>query len=147
LAFLEHLFRQIDPTFGQDPEFGLRAFLDEAVHEIDRLEPQPVVRATLLRVVGEGYRNLGLRKEARDSLEQALGLQRGSDADPAEVARTLDRMGLLALDEGNLEIAEKLLDEALAAQIEGLGERYVEDRPYAQQPWPPVAAPRPVGGG
>ncbi len=75
-AFLESVFHVSDPGESRGSAVTARELLDHAVADIDtQLVDQPRVRGRLLSSMGNAYRQLGLYREARPLLEQAVTLE------------------------------------------------------------------------
>jgi eukaryotic-like serine/threonine-protein kinase len=89
-VFLESVFRVADPSESRGDAVTARELLDHAVADIDsQLVDQPQVRGRLLASMGNAYRQLGLYRESRPLLEQALALERATlGADDPRVARS-----------------------------------------------------------
>ncbi len=74
--FLVQLFQGSDPQKAPNPEIKARQILDQGASRLrSELKDQPVTRGRLLTTLGGIYGNLGLNKEARALLEEALTLQ------------------------------------------------------------------------
>ena len=127
-GFIKSLFRQVDPGRARGPDLTLGELLDDAVGPIrSGLAGQPRVQADLLQILGEGYTRLGRFEPARELLEQAMQIRRQTLGDEhPEVARSLDSLGLLALEQGDLPSAETLLRQALERSRERLGDRHLD---------------------
>src|SRR5262249_55498490 len=79
------------------------------------LKDEPEVRASLLNTIGGVYRGLGLPKESRPLLEEALGLRRKQlGADHLDVGETPFELGWLRQVEGDSDESEKCFREAIA---------------------------------
>ena len=88
--FLESVFRVSDPSESRGSAVTARELLDHAVADIDtQLTDQPQVRGRLLASMGNAYRQLGLYRESRPLLEQAVTLERETlGPDDPRVARS-----------------------------------------------------------
>lgn len=132
--FLESVFRVADPGSGRGSEVTARELLQNAVAGIDTsLAGQPAVRGRLLGVMGTAYRQLGLYRDARPLLEQAIDLDRQTlGPDDPRVARDhytlaglLRRLGEFDDARGHyqaaLDIRERIGEPVdLAASLTGL---------------------------
>lgn len=132
--FLESVFRVADPGSGRGSEVTARELLQNAVAGIDTsLAGQPAVRGRLLGVMGTAYRQLGLYRDARPLLEQAIDLDRQTlGSDHPRVARghytlagLLRRLGEFDDARGHyqaaLDIRERIGEPVdLAASLTGL---------------------------
>jgi non-specific serine/threonine protein kinase/serine/threonine-protein kinase len=96
--FLVELFRVADPNQAQGETITARQILDEGSRRISHeLRQQPLTQARLMDTMGTVYRHLGLYRESRALLENALELRREQLGDaPLELAESL--LGLAALD-------------------------------------------------
>lgn len=121
--FLESVFRVADPGSGRGAEVTARELLQNAVAGIDTsLAGQPEVRGRLLGVMGTAYRQLGLYRDARPLLEQAVALERQTlGADSPRVARSHYTLAGLLRRVGEFDAARGHYQEALAIR-ERLGE-------------------------
>jgi serine/threonine protein kinase/Tfp pilus assembly protein PilF len=99
---------------GREPT--VQALLDNGVERIARdLQAQPDVQAQMFTAIGRTYERMGLRDKARPLLERALAIGRRTfEGDHAQVAQTLNDLGVLQRDAANLDAAEALLTESLA---------------------------------
>ncbi len=76
-TFLEGMYRVSDPSEERGNSVTAREVLDAGVAKIrTELHDEPEVRARLLATMGTVYRGLGLYREARPLLEQALATRR-----------------------------------------------------------------------
>lgn len=124
--FLSELFRSSDPldVFGRDlvpPSYELlknrtaRDFLDDADARFRTgLMDRPLVRARLLSIIGNSYRNLAEFGKARRLLTEAAEIRtRTLPANHPDIAASLLQLGMLELDMGNPEACEKHLAEVI----------------------------------
>ena len=121
--FLAGLFQGADPFAGVRRDLAAREILDSGAARIDReLADQPESRARMTFEMGRAYFGLGLHDRARRLLEVTLWIQRRAiPPNPADIATTLDLLGLVRLAQGELDDAERASREAL------LMRRRVED--------------------
>ncbi|WP_346839106.1 serine/threonine-protein kinase [Microbulbifer sp. SAOS-129_SWC] len=92
--FLEQMFSGIDPDKAQGREITVREMLDHAAEQLksDDIEAkrEGEVVASLRRVIGSSYTQLGLLPEAEFHLQRALqGVRDGEVKDPHEQLRIL----------------------------------------------------------
>lgn len=117
-AFLEDLFVAAAPA--PDRQLTPRQMLDRGVERLDtelaaERAAEPELRADLLLMVGDLYRQFALLDEARPLLEQALALRRRAPGgDRLGLAAALHGLGRLESDAGRLDPARRHLQEALA---------------------------------
>ncbi len=109
-GFLKSLFAVSDPNEARGRTITAREVLDRGVQQIDsQLHEEPVVRADLMTTLGEVYGSLGLLREGEDLLQRAQSVP----ALPSELtARQSAAIGVLQLQEGNLEAAKASLERA-----------------------------------
>jgi len=89
----------------------------------EKFADQPIVRAELLQVSSMAMRDLGLLKQARVPQEEALALKRQVYTDPhAQIAYSLNEIGVLCQAEGKPADAEAYFREALAMNMATSGE-------------------------
>jgi tetratricopeptide (TPR) repeat protein len=80
------------------------------------------VQAEVATVIGRVYQRLGLYDKARPFLEQALALARTSvGPEHLSIAQSLNDLGVLNRERGNLAAAQPLLEESLAMRRRLLG--------------------------
>jgi len=115
-AFMMGVFSVSDPGEARGSSVTARELLDRGAQKIrHELGAQPLSRARLMDTIGETYYKLGLYREARPLLEEALALRRGLANSKAEVAQSLRHLALLSQVEHRPE-AEALQRQALAAE-------------------------------
>jgi serine/threonine-protein kinase len=117
-AFLVDVFRVSDPTQGRGAAVTARELLDTgAVRIRQELAQEPEVQATMMDVIGNVYRNLGLYPEAERLLRDALDRRRAvlGPRHPDVVESTREVGEVLGL-QGKLAPADTLLREALEMQ-------------------------------
>jgi tetratricopeptide (TPR) repeat protein len=120
------------PIFRRAEGSGRGATVRERLeHEYARFKrkgsPSPEVRAAMLDMIGNAYRNLGLYEEAERHLTEGLDLVRGSDSLTAAVlyqslGRFYHERGLL--EKGDYKRADEHYHDALVIQ-----ERHFQERP------------------
>jgi serine/threonine protein kinase/tetratricopeptide (TPR) repeat protein len=126
--FLAGLFQTSDPYAGAAGGRTAREMLDSGAARIDReLAGQPEARAQMMFEMGRAYFGLGLRDRARRFLEVSLAIRRRAYPEAQlDVARTLDFLGLVRLEQGELDGAERAYREALELRGQLLGVRHRE---------------------
>ena len=115
-AFMVGVFAVSDPGEARGSSVTARELLDRGAQKVrHELGAQPLSRARLMDTIGQTYYKLGLYREARPLLEDALALRRGLANQNAEVAQSLRHLALLSQVEHRPE-AESLQQQALAAE-------------------------------
>jgi eukaryotic-like serine/threonine-protein kinase len=127
-GFLAGLFRTSDPYAGGGGNLTAREILDSGAVRIDReLASQPDARAQMFFEMGRAYFGLGVRDRARRFVETSLAIrQRVSPGAKIEIAKTLDFLGVVLRDQGELDPAEQAYRDALRVRIELFGARHRE---------------------
>jgi eukaryotic-like serine/threonine-protein kinase len=97
--------------------------LDTGAERIARdLEGQPEAQAEMFTAIGRVYQRIGLSEKALPLLEEALALGRRSlGPDHVSIARSLNQLGVLNRERGDLPRAQALLEESLAMRRRLLG--------------------------
>ena len=125
-AFLAGLFQTSDPYAGAGGRRTAREILDSGATRIDHeLADQPEARAQMMLEMGRAYFGLGLRDRARRFAEVSLAIQRRLPSESQmDIARTLDFLGLVRLEQGELDGAERAYHEALDLRRQRVGVRH-----------------------
>jgi serine/threonine protein kinase/tetratricopeptide (TPR) repeat protein len=123
--FLTGLFRLSDPNPAESNTVTAREILDKGSDKIAReLHNQPAIQAKLLDTMGMVYCSLGLFDRAMPMVENALSIRRSVlGRENKELAESLDHVGYVAFEKGDLAGAEKFLREAVAMERKLLGDR------------------------
>jgi serine/threonine-protein kinase len=122
-ATMIDLFEVADPGESRGATVTARELLDRGAERIrEDLADQPEVRAEMLGVIGTVYRKLHLYHRSRPFLEEALAIRRQLGADATLVAASLNDLGELLYELGELELAEQRIDEALELRRRLLGD-------------------------
>ncbi|HEX5786851.1 MAG TPA: serine/threonine-protein kinase [Woeseiaceae bacterium] len=113
--FMTNLFRGGDETAGPRVEMKVTEMLERGVLEAEMLTSDPPVQWELMHNLANVYRQLGRLDDAdalhAKSLERRTAV-RGHDS--PEVAESLVAIGLLRIDQAELEEGERLIREGLA---------------------------------
>jgi eukaryotic-like serine/threonine-protein kinase len=114
--FLLELFAASDPRERNPTELSARDILEKAATRLpDALASDPLARARMMQVIGLAFANLGDSKQSIDLLKQALALrQQVTGSASAEVADSLNRLGNVYRQFGQLSEAEAMLKRSLA---------------------------------
>jgi eukaryotic-like serine/threonine-protein kinase len=108
--FLTGLFTVSSPGEARGNTITAREVLDVGADKIRTdLADQPLVQATLMRVMGDVYRNLGLYSAAAPLLEQAVARGERAGVDEGELATALQRLAIVYRHQGRLAEAETAL--------------------------------------
>jgi eukaryotic-like serine/threonine-protein kinase len=127
-AFLVDMFQQSDPYGAAAGSLTIGDYLRLGAERLEReLTDQPVVRATLMNVVGQVYTNLGRYDEADALLRRALEVRRTLlPAEHPDIAESLADLGIVQLHRGDYTAADSLLGAAVAIQNARPRERRLE---------------------
>jgi tetratricopeptide (TPR) repeat protein len=99
----------------------VRALLDAGATRVHKeLAGQPELEAQMLTVMGRVYERLGAAGKAQALLEEALAIDRRGPENEA-LAQTLNDLGVLLRNNGDLSAAARLQTEALAMRRKLLG--------------------------
>ena len=121
--FLVGLFEVSDPSEARGNKITAREVLETGAAKIEyELAEQPGIQSRLQHTIGRVYDNLGLYKEAKPLLEQALEKQRKlfGQGDPRTL-RAMVQVGTLCVHEGRYGEAEALHLAALETARRELG--------------------------
>jgi len=115
-AFLGDLFEVAAPAGSLGRQVTAREMLDRGAGRLgSELAAEPELRADLLLVVGDVYRQLAQFGEARPLFERAVAIRRAAPGeDRLGLAAALHGLGRLEGDAGRLGPARRHLEEALA---------------------------------
>jgi serine/threonine-protein kinase len=122
-GFLEDLFKVSDPDESRGDTITAREILDAGEPRIrEELEGQPIVQARLLGSIGVVYGNLGLYRDARRILEDALSLREASlPADHPDIAKSLSDLGKVLTEMDEYDEALPVHERALEIRQASLG--------------------------
>lgn len=117
-GFLQSLFEASDPAQSKGETITAREMLDEGAGRIEtELSAQPEVQATIMVVVGDVYRSLGLYPEAERHFKNALQIRlRIHGANHPEVANCYYHLAQLHHDNFDHTATEDAISKALAIQ-------------------------------
>ncbi len=115
-AFMVGLFKVADPSQARGQITAVE-LLQVGARRIDtELKGQPGVQATLMDTIGTVYTGLGLYNDAHSMLERALAQRRAlAPADRREIARSQVHLAQVLTEKAELEEAQRLFGEAIAA--------------------------------
>ena len=121
--FMVGMFEEVDPSRARGNEISAREVLDQGVQRIeDRLEDEPMTRATLLETMGRVYTALGLYDEARPLLDRSVEIrEHGSASDPLALATALHDLGRLMHWQGEYEQGFEIAQRAVELRERHLG--------------------------
>jgi serine/threonine protein kinase/tetratricopeptide (TPR) repeat protein len=124
-SFMTDLFEVSDPGEARGNEVTARELLDKGAERISsELADQPLLRARMMRSIGDVYGKLGLYQQASPLLEEAVALQEigaRESPDKAALAASWQSLANLYHNQGRYEQAEKLGQSALELQEAMLG--------------------------
>ena len=114
--FLVSLFESVDPDTTLGETVTAKEILDRGATRLDSgLSEVPLLRAEMLGVVGRMYLELGLYREARPLLEEALAtLRLAGRQNETALAQGAQDLASILYEQGEYEAAEKTSREALA---------------------------------
>lgn len=113
--FLVKLFEVSDPERERGGTTTARELLDSGAERIrDRLTDQPEVQGRLKAVIGKVYRNFGLYPEAEPLLLDAVATHEKLGEESAQLAYSLNELGILYGNQGHFEKAQPLFERSLA---------------------------------
>ncbi len=117
-GFLRSLFQSSYAKQAKGETLTARDLLDAGRERVDRdLANQPVVRASMLALLGSVYSDLNLYAQAEPLLERSLALrEQVLGRDHSDVAESLSALGRLKGDLGDLEGAQTFLERAVAVR-------------------------------
>jgi eukaryotic-like serine/threonine-protein kinase len=124
-GFMEEIFDASQPDFALGRNISAREVLDEAGRRIrGDLSKQPEVRARLMEAIGRAYRRLNLNEVAVPYFEDSLHLRKQlPDQDGTKTASVLLELAMVVRKSGDLERADRLLNEALKITVAHRAER------------------------
>ncbi len=112
--FLTNIFKLSDPYQARGETITARELLDRGAQKINQeLSAQPDVKATMLKVIGDVYTNLGLFDKSEPLLKEALKIRKEINNNGIEEAKSLRDLGQLYTFEGKYSKADSLLSKAL----------------------------------
>ena len=126
--FLQSLFAASNPLVAQGDTLNARHMLEAGAARIaDELADQPAVQASLLKVIGDAYNNLGLYPRAETSYTQALAFTRQTqEKHSADEALLLKDLAGIRHSLSDFPTADSLERRTLAIQKELYGEEHPE---------------------
>jgi len=124
--FLLHLFEVANPRKGPGEEVTARELLDGGTALLqDRTHGQPLLRAELQVQIATAYHALGHFQPARELLARALASrERELGRHSLEVAEVLDGLAVISTEQGDLDEAERLFQEAQTTIRQIAGDRH-----------------------
>jgi eukaryotic-like serine/threonine-protein kinase len=126
--FMTHMFNVSDPSEARGNTVTAREILDKASQDIETgLARDPETQAHLLYVMGTVYDSLGLIHDARPMLERAVQLQRQVlGPENPDTLRSASFLGVILLEDGQEEEAEKVQRDTLVLQRRVLGPEHLD---------------------
>jgi tetratricopeptide (TPR) repeat protein/tRNA A-37 threonylcarbamoyl transferase component Bud32 len=112
--FMLSLFQGGDPAAGPSDTLRVVTVADRGLREASVLDREPAVQAELYATLGGIYQQLGKLARADSLLQNALRQRRArTDASAAEISGNLVALGMLRIDQAQLEEAEQLVRQGL----------------------------------
>jgi serine/threonine-protein kinase len=112
--FTTDLFQGGDASAGPAEDLRVSALLERGRKQAESLKNDPEMQADMWETLGGIYRRLGDPQHADPLLSQALDKRRATlGARAPKVAQTLVELGLVRMDEAQLDEAERLVREGL----------------------------------
>jgi eukaryotic-like serine/threonine-protein kinase len=126
--FLLGLFRVSDPSEARGNTITAREILDRGAQKIEReLGGRPVIKAEMMRTMGEVYISLGLYKQAQPLLEKSLVIARTAGSDNLGIqSNTLLQLAAFYIGQGKSHEALPLAQEGLRLRERVLGPEHPE---------------------
>jgi eukaryotic-like serine/threonine-protein kinase len=126
--FLLGLFRVSDPSEARGNTITAREILDKGAQKIEReLGGKPVIKAEMMRTMGEVYLSLGLYKQAEPLLEKSLVIARTAGSDNLGIqSNTLLQLAAFYIGQGKNHEALPLAQEGLRLRERVLGPEHPE---------------------
>jgi eukaryotic-like serine/threonine-protein kinase len=126
--FLLGLFRVSDPSEARGNSITAREILDKGAQKIEReLGGRPVIKAEMMRTMGEVYISLGLYGQAQPLLEKSLVIARTAGSDNLGVqSNTLLQLAAFYIGQGKNHEALPLAQEGLQLRERVLGPEHPE---------------------
>ncbi len=121
--FLRGLFEVAAPSRSGGEKITARELLDRGVARIDKdLAGEPALRADMIGIMGDVYRELALYDQGRTLLEQSVALRRRMPGeDGLDLATSLHNLARLLEEQAEHGRARRLYEEALAIREKALG--------------------------
>ncbi len=119
VQFVLGLFDAADPALARGADVTARELLDAGAERVRvELADRPTVQASMMRVLGNVYHEIGMTDEGGDLLERALAAHLELYGDlHAETATTELSLGILNQSVGNFERAGELLQQSLDSRV------------------------------
>jgi serine/threonine-protein kinase len=114
VRFVTGLFRAADPAQAKGEDVTAREILAAGVQQLEiEMQGRPEIQATMQRVLGEVYYELGASDTADDLLNKALATQLTTDGtEPLDIARTYLALGMHEQTIGNFDKAADAFQQA-----------------------------------
>ena len=127
-GLLAGIFEVAEPSQSRGETVTARELLDEGARRVEsELAGQPRVQASLMRLIGDVYRGIGLNESARPLIERALAQHHALHGEEhPEVATSRMSLAFTLQDLGDFERAEPLFRQALATRVRMLGPEHAE---------------------
>ncbi|XOV84248.1 MAG: tetratricopeptide repeat protein [bacterium] len=116
VRFVTGLFRAADPAQAKGEDVTAREILAAGVTQLEtEMQDRPKIQATMRRVLGEVYFELGVSDTADELLNKALSTQlEATDTEPLDIARTYLALGMHEQTIGNFDAAAQAFEKTAA---------------------------------
>ncbi len=125
--FLQEIMASADPIEGVGRDVTVIESVEAAVPRIAAsFADQPDLQAAVRHTIGTTFSRLGRLQEAEEQLRAALAIRRESNGASLDTAATLNTLGEVRYDRGDLQGAEQLYQEALETRERLLGREHAD---------------------
>lgn len=108
--FLIDIFKVSNPSESRGETVTARELLEKGAEKIEtELSNQPLVKATLLKIMGNVYSTLGLYDEAKNLVEKSLNIQKQIEPNSIETAGIYNSLANIHILSGEYNQAEIML--------------------------------------
>ncbi len=125
--FLQEIMASADPIRGVGRDVTVIESVEAAVPRIAAtFADQPDLQAAVRHTIGTTFARLGRLEEAEGQLRSALTLRREASGASLETAATLNSLGEVRFDRGDLQDAEQLYRESLETRERFRGRQHAD---------------------
>ena len=125
-GFMRDLFRSADPNETLGRSISADQILARGAERIDdELSDQPEIRAAMMHLIGDIYRELDVMDKAEPLLMESLRMRRELlGENHPDTADTAHQVGVMLTDQRQFSAAETYLRQSLAIHTENLGDSH-----------------------